>query len=103
MREKLSEILQGFVEGKITPDELRCECESLLKAGLRSHLSPEQKEPVLNFIKWWVEFYDPQLPPRPGVLGKLRDLHGQMKGEYRVDREAVFAEARKVIAILAEK
>jgi hypothetical protein len=102
MRAKLWEMLQGFVDGTVAPEELRSGCERLLRAGLRSHLSAEEKRPVLNFIEWWVEFYDPQLAPRQGVLGKLRDLRGQMKGEYRVDRQGLLAEARRVLAVLAE-
>jgi hypothetical protein len=45
--------------------------------------------------------YDPQLQPRPGLVGRLRDKFDQaFRSEYRVSPEALRAEARTVERVM---
>ena len=101
MRQELVEWLTQFGQGAITAAGLHSHIDEMLKSGrLRKDLSPDEAKAVNDFFAWYLDFYDPNRPPRPGLVGKLRDTLGQFKGDYRVSEAALRRRAEQLRQLL---
>ena len=101
MRKELLEHLTAFIRGELQPEEFRGKLEYYLRAGVKSELTRAENKAIRTFFSWFVDFYDSARPPRKGMKGRLVDVWEQFAyGEYRVKRESLLREAKKVHQLL---
>ncbi len=54
-----------------------------------------------DFFAWYLDMYDPKLPPRTGALGRIKDRYAQIaRGEYRVSETVLKAKAADLYKLL---
>jgi hypothetical protein len=85
MREQLTELLTRLNERSMDIFEFRTRLNAMLKEDVKKHLSPEEAKVFKDFVTWYLDMYNPKLPPRAGVGGRIKDRYAQLlHGEYRV-------------------
>ena len=101
MKEHLIDLLTRFNEHSMDFFEFRSRLNAMLREGVKKSLSPEESEVFKDFVAWHLDIYDPQRPPRPGLAGKLRDMIGQLRGDYRVSETALRTKAEELRQVLS--
>lgn len=97
---KLISVLRRFVTDDIGPTQLWSEVEELHKAGVAKGLTPEREHAFRHFV-WYLDLYDPSRPPRPGVIGRVRDVVEEELGhEPKVGKKQLHDEAVKLLRVL---
>jgi hypothetical protein len=104
LRDRFLSAIERFNDGKLDIPQLWQEVEVLNREGFRRELRKgDEERAVSEFIIWYLDMYDPQLPSRPGLLGRLRDRLDQVfRAEYRVRPEELRAKALAVERILKQ-
>jgi hypothetical protein len=101
MREQLTNLLARLNERSMDIFEFRSRLNTLLKGGVKQHLSSKEASIFKDFVAWYLDMYDPKLPPRPGILGRIKDRYSQLlHGEYRVDEADVRNKAEELRQLL---
>jgi hypothetical protein len=96
MRENLIILLKKFNYEGLSVEIFLNELEELNKKGIWQHLNPKERKVFNSFFSWYAGMYDPNRPPRTGLVGKFKDTIGQFKGEYRVSLEQLRRRAIEV-------
>ena len=103
-RKALIRILTDVLNGTISIESMSYQIEPLLKEGLDDCLSKQESRIFYNFIAWYSDQYDRKKQPRPGFLGRAKDLWAQtFRGEYRVSDEMVKAQAKKIVDLMTQQ
>ena len=103
MKEHLIDLLTRFNERSVDFFEFRSRLNAMLREGVKKSLSSEESRVFKDFVAWYLDIYDPQRPPRLGLTGKLRDMIGQLKGDYRVSETALRAKAEELRQVLLQR
>jgi hypothetical protein len=101
MRQELIELLTRFEQRAITVEELRSRIYALFKGGVEKTLLPEEATKLNDFFAWYLDMFNPNQPPRPGISGRIKDRFAQFfRGEYRVSESSLRTKAEELRKVL---
>ena len=103
IREELLSLFSEFNHGKIPIQVFQDGLEELNKRGILQHLAPKERAIFNDFFTWYAGMYDPNRPPQSGLIGKLKDILAQFKGEYRVSLECFKKKALEVEKVISHE
>jgi len=101
--EELRGLLRSFSDGGMSIREFLDRLDALDRAGLRHDLPKPVDRWVSEFVVWYADLYDPLLPPRKGMLGRLRDQWDALRGVHRLSTEDVRRAAMELENSLATR
>lgn len=101
MRLELIELLTRFEQRAITAEELRSRIYAMFKEGVEKTLSPKEAIKLNDFFAGYLDFFNPNQPPRTGISGRIKDRYAQFfRGEYRVSEASLRTKAEELRTVL---
>jgi hypothetical protein len=101
LRLKFVQAVERFNSGVLDIPGFWEEVEALNRAGLSRELKEGEEADAVGQLTWSLDMFDSRLQPRPGLMGRLRDILGAaVRDEYRISEEEVKARALAVERIM---